>query len=80
MFIHFTKFSHYVSIFVAVSCNDTGSPSNGSRSGDDFTFGNTVSFKCNPGYEIIGSRNRTCTSSGTWSGIQPNCTGKHYFK
>ena len=79
MFIHIPKFSHSVLIFVAVTCKDTGSPSNGGRSGDDFTFGNTVSFKCDPGYKITGSRNRTCTASGTWSGIQPTCTGNHTF-
>ena len=62
---------------VVISCNDPGVPAHGSRSGDDFTFGKTVSYQCDPGHKITGSRSRTCTASGTWSKIQPTCTGEH---
>ena len=74
MYIHIP---HLFLIIAAVSCPDPKSPSHGSRSGDDFTFGKKVSYTCDRGYKITGSSNRTCTASGTWSGIQPTCTGKH---
>ena len=75
-------YNHFWLVFIiiaAVSCTQPRSPSHGSRSGDDFTFGKRVSFKCDPGYKITGSRNRTCTASGTWSGSQATCTGKPFM-
>ena len=39
--------------------------------------GDTCSFTCNTGYELIGSDNRTCQSDGSWSGNKTMCkTGK----
>ena len=69
-------FLHLRLIIAAVSCPYPRSPSHGSLSGDDFTFGKKISYNCEPGYKITGSRTRTCTASGTWSGTQPTCTGK----
>ena len=63
-------------IFAAILCQDPGSPSHGSRTGDDVTFGKTVRYKCDRGYRMTGSKSRTCTASGTWTGNQPICTGK----
>ena len=37
--------------------------------------GDTCYFSCNPGYAMIGSTSRTCTSSG-WTGSHPFCDGK----
>ena len=73
----YSHFLHLFLLIVAVSCTEPRSPSHGSRSGDDFTFGKTVSYQCDPGYKITGSRTRTCTASGTWSGNQPSCKGKN---
>jgi len=35
--------------------------------------GDTCSFTCNTGYELIGSDNRTCQSNGRWSGSESIC-------
>ncbi|KAI8510753.1 hypothetical protein Bbelb_116690 [Branchiostoma belcheri] len=45
---------------------------NGNRT-EGHLYGNTVTFSCNEGYELIGSENRTCQADQTWSGVQPNC-------
>ena len=79
MFIEVVVCWQKIIAFVVISCNDPGTPTNGSRSGDDFTFSKRVSFKCDPGYKITGSESRICTSSGTWSGSQPICTGKPFM-
>lgn len=60
----------------AVSCGDPGSPVNGKREGWLFQFGNTVSFKCLPGYELEGPKTRTCLANQTWSKTQPTCKRK----
>ncbi|XP_076768323.1 LOW QUALITY PROTEIN: CUB and sushi domain-containing protein 3 [Arvicanthis niloticus] len=58
-----------------ISCGDPGIPANGLRYGDDFVVGQNVSYMCQPGYtmELNGSRVRTCTTNGTWSGVMPTC-------
>uniref|UniRef100_A0A8C4PVU6 CUB and Sushi multiple domains 3 n=1 Tax=Equus asinus asinus TaxID=83772 RepID=A0A8C4PVU6_EQUAS len=58
-----------------ISCGDPGIPANGLRYGDDNVVGQNVSYMCQPGYtmELNGSRTRTCTTNGTWSGVMPTC-------
>ena len=41
-----------------------------------FTYGNRIVFDCTEtGYEMKGSRVRTCLSDGTWSGSLTTCEG-----
>ena len=35
--------------------------------------GDTCNFTCNTGYDLTGSRTRTCQSDGTWSGSDNMC-------
>ena len=64
-------------VFVTViACGDPGTPSNGSRTGSVFTFGGTVRYRCNQGYKLSGSSNRTCEPSGRWSGNKAVCKGR----
>ena len=37
------------------------------------SYGDTCSFTCNTGYELIGSSTRTCQSDGSWSGSDVAC-------
>ena len=38
------------------------------------TFGNRIVFECTEkGYEIRGSKVRTCQSDGSWSGLPTTC-------
>ncbi|CAH1773668.1 unnamed protein product [Owenia fusiformis] len=41
--------------------------------GDQRSFGVSIAYKCDPGYEIQGEANRTCTAKGIWSGATPSC-------
>ena len=34
---------------------------------------NVVRYSCDVGYELLGSQERTCQSSGEWSGQLPTC-------
>ena len=51
-------------------------PLHGTQNGTKFTFGNTVNFKCNPGYTLIGSEKIICSDSGEWIGNIPKCERK----
>ena len=42
----------------------------------DGLYGDQITVTCNVGYELTsGSSVRNCTSSGTWDGSAPVCTG-----
>ena len=75
MLTHATH-SRFLVLSVAVTCGDPGTPSNGARIGDVFTFGSSVSYQCNEGYRISDDASRTCLSDGTWSGTTPTCIGR----
>ena len=40
------------------------------------TYGSTVTYSCNMGYNLVGSPSQTCTASGSWSGTPPQCQGQ----
>uniref|UniRef100_H2Y8B7 Sushi domain-containing protein n=1 Tax=Ciona savignyi TaxID=51511 RepID=H2Y8B7_CIOSA len=64
--------------FFLASCPPPPSVPNGqfTPSSRRFVLGATVTYACTAGFQISGSSILTCTSSGTWSGPGPSCTGK----
>eukprot|EP00795_Rhopilema_esculentum_P000716 gene716-10430_t len=57
-----------------IVCGDPGTPANGAKHGNDYTFGKLVGFDCKPGYSLRGSILRKCQDTGKWDGVQPVCT------
>uniref|UniRef100_A0A7M5WWI0 Uncharacterized protein n=1 Tax=Clytia hemisphaerica TaxID=252671 RepID=A0A7M5WWI0_9CNID len=55
-------------------CEDPGKPTNGTRIGDDFTVGSSVSFKCDEGFLLEGQSSITCGVNGKWNAQAPTCT------
>ena len=41
------------------------------------TYGNTVTYSCIDGYNLVGNPNHTCTISGNWSDTPPQCQGQY---
>ena len=39
-----------------------------------FTPNSTVTYTCWDGYELIGHQNRTCQTTGEWTGQEPRCS------
>ena len=39
------------------------------------TFGQTATYSCNTGYNLVGDSTRTCQATGEWSGSAPTCEG-----
>ncbi|KAK4813058.1 hypothetical protein QYF61_007560, partial [Mycteria americana] len=56
-----------------ISCGWLDHPTNGRKNGTNYLLGSTISFICNQGYELTGSKERICQATGTWSGDTPSC-------
>ena len=63
-------------VLTAINCGNLTDPANGqvTRTAGT-TFGQTATYSCNTGYNLVGSINRTCQSTGVWSGSVPTCQG-----
>ncbi|KAK1159962.1 sushi domain-containing protein 2-like isoform X1 [Acipenser oxyrinchus oxyrinchus] len=56
-----------------LSCGWLAPPTKGKKEGTTYLVGSTVKFTCNKGYVLTGSAERTCLSTGMWSGDTPHC-------
>lgn len=57
------------------SCPDPGRPENGDRYYQDryFRVGSTVRFSCQSGFQLSGSKERTCMENKEWNGTLTTC-------
>ena len=66
-----------------VSAKDCGlidTPLNGTKLGSETTYPNEISFSCDDGFLLRGSKRRRCTADGTWSGVGTKCEGNVILK
>ena len=57
-----------------MDCGVLTNPANGQVSQTaGTTFGQTATYTCNPGYNLVGDSSRTCQARGVWSGSIPTC-------
>lgn len=54
-------------------CDAPAVPANGGRIGDEFSFGNTITFFCNGNFTLRGSQSRTCQMNGQFDGVPAVC-------
>ncbi|NP_001335575.1 Protein lev-9 [Caenorhabditis elegans] len=57
----------------ARACPDPGDIENGLREGDTFEYPHHVKYSCNPGFLLVGSTSRQCSSNGEWTNEPANC-------
>ncbi|CAL8403736.1 unnamed protein product, partial [Boreogadus saida] len=75
-FISKQGFSIQFSTTTATTCNDPGIPVNGSRYGDSKEPGDSMTFQCDPGYQLQGEGTITCVcldSRFYWQPDPPTC-------
>lgn len=63
----------------ATTCNDPGIPVNGSRYGDSKEPGDSMTFQCDPGYQLQGQDTITCVRMDNrfyWQPDPPTCIGR----
>ena len=65
-------------ILTVVDCGALTNPANGkvihTQSGGT-TYGQTATYSCNTGYNLVGNSTRNCQATGLWSGSAPICQG-----
>ena len=61
-----------VSLLLAL-CPDQDNPANGVVSQSGNSEGDTATFVCNDGYELVGAPVLTCQNDGTWDENPPVC-------
>ncbi|XP_046885306.1 CUB and sushi domain-containing protein 1-like [Hypomesus transpacificus] len=75
-FISKSGFSIQFSTTTATTCNDPGTPLNGSRYGDSREPGDTIMFQCDPGYQVQGQDKISCVQLNNrfyWQPDPPTC-------
>ena len=73
VYLSINKLFYYCCI--AIQCDALSDPDNGDVSVTGTGVGDTATYTCDAGYELIGSSTRTCQSNGEWSGSPPTCEG-----
>nr|XP_056705184.1 sushi, von Willebrand factor type A, EGF and pentraxin domain-containing protein 1 [Euleptes europaea] len=58
---------------ISIQCEPLSAPENGFVLFTENTLGSTAQYTCKPGYRLIGSNTRLCTSSKQWSDSTPTC-------
>ncbi|XP_070563038.1 LOW QUALITY PROTEIN: sushi, von Willebrand factor type A, EGF and pentraxin domain-containing protein 1-like [Ptychodera flava] len=56
-----------------IQCGSPPPVVSGTPEGDFWSLGNTVHYRCYPGYTLTGNSSRTCQANGQWSGQTPLC-------
>ena len=54
-------------------CPDLTDPANGMVVMAGNSVGNTATYSCNSGFELVGAQTVTCQADGTWSDSPPTC-------
>ena len=57
-----------------MDCDTLTDPANGQVSHPRTTLGQTATYSCNTGYNLVGDSTRMCQAMG-WSGSAPTCQG-----
>ena len=64
-------------VLSGITCDPPFIPKNGAaRIKKQSHFGTIVTFTCDPGYVLEGSRSIRCQADGNWNGTEPICKGK----
>ena len=68
--------SSYYVIFDSIGeCGVLLNPTNGQVSHPNGTTeGQTATYTCNTGYNLVGDSTRMCQATGMWSRSEPTCT------
>ena len=68
-----------VGISPAAVCGMLTGPTNGHVNLTGTTLGQTATYTCNTGYNLVGGSTRVCQATGAWSGSAPTCSSKSNY-
>jgi len=68
-------------LLLGIVCGPISDLSYGSvRCSEGDSYNSVCTFECEAGFELTGSRTRTCLETKKWSGEEATCTSKlHYY-
>ena len=70
----------YILPSTVVDCRTLSNPVNGQvNTTAGTTFGQTATYSCNTGYNLMGNSTRTCQATGQWNGSEPTCERMLYI-
>ena len=58
---------------LGITCPDLENPANGAVTVNGMNPGDTATYTCISGYELVGADTLTCGSDGMWSPEPPMC-------
>lgn len=67
--------SNHSIIFLAgiITCPELRDPDNGDVNFNSVKPGSVAKYKCNRGFQLVGSPSRKCQDNGEWTGKDPVC-------
>ena len=70
-----TRLSSYswLHMFIIALCSDLDTPANGTMSQSGNSEGDTATYTCDNGYELVGHQVLNCQANGTWDSHPPIC-------
>ena len=63
----------YIILLSAALCPDLMDPANGKVTISGNSDGDSATYSCDPGYELVGTETVICQSDGQWSDPPPVC-------
>ena len=64
-------------LLLVVDCGTLNAITNGQvNHPNGTTFGQTATYSCDTGYNLVEDITRTCQANGVWSGIAPSCASE----
>ena len=62
-----------LSVHVVIRCLHLNPIANGWVTTNGKALGAKAVYQCDPGFEVVGTKTRTCNSPGVWNGTAPEC-------
>ncbi|XP_038624473.1 complement factor B [Tachyglossus aculeatus] len=63
----------------ASHCRNPGIPIGTRKTGWQYRWEDSVTYRCAHGLTLQGSQKRTCMDDGSWSGTEPSCRGSYMY-
>ena len=70
----------FLFIIIAVGCGSLDPPQNGIIVLSGVSVGDTATYNCKHGFQLIGPGTRVCQANGQWSDEAPTCSCRFYAK
>ena len=71
--------TYFVAFLVVTGCVSLSDPPNGEVTVTGITIGSEAIYRCDRGYNLVGSETRRCiesdTGMGMWTDTEPQCIG-----